>query len=429
MLRDAAGALHERDFRLLFLGRTASLLGSAFAPVALAFAVLDDLGGSATDLGLILAASWVPQIVLTLFGGVWADRVPRNLLMLGTDLLMFAAQGSVAVLLLTGRAELWHVAVLQALRGAATAFFFPASVGLVPQVVSAGRLQQANALLRLSQSSTQILGAALAGIVVAAVGSGWAIGFDALTFLASAAFLARIRLPRAPARAHDLVRELREGWGEFRAREWLWVIVAAAALGNLANSAGVVVLGPVVAKEELGGAQAWGFFTASVSIGLVAGGLVSLRLRPRHPLLLAQLAVLLAVGEFLALAFAVPLPLLLLAGAVAGFGFELFGVLWDTALQQHVPGDRLSRVSAWDQLGSFVVIPIGLTIAGPLAARVGTEEAILLFGALFLAVQSLALLSRDVRTLGRTDDGQHGLPSMPPRTLPQEEASAEIASS
>jgi predicted MFS family arabinose efflux permease len=429
VLREAAGALRERDFRYLFLGRTASLLGNAFAPVALAFAVLDDLGGDATDLGLILAAAWVPQIVFTLVGGVLADRLPRNVLMLGTDLMMFVAQGAVAVLLLTDRAEIWHVAALQALRGIATAFFFPASVGLVPQVVSAGRLQQANALLRLSQSSTQIFGAALAGIAVASVGSGWAIAFDALTFLASAALLAQIRLPRARAKAKNLVRELREGWDEFRSREWLWVIVAAAAIGNFANAIGIVVLGPVVANEELGGATTWGLYTASISVGLLVGGLVVLRFRPERPLLVAQLAVLLAFAQFLALAFAAPIPVLLLAGLIAGFGFELFGVLWDTALQQHVPGDRLSRVSAWDQLGSFVVIPIGLTVAGPLAAHVGTEEAILLAGGLFLAVQSLALLSRDVRTLRRTDHGSAELPPMPPRTLPQEEASAEIAAS
>jgi len=429
VLHDAAGALRERDFRFLFLGRTASLLGNAFAPVALAFAVLDDLGGDATDLGLILAAAWVPQILFTLVGGVVADRLPRNVLMLGTDLMMFVAQGAVAILLLTDRAELWQVAVLQGLRGIATAFFFPASVGLVPQVISPGRLQQANALLRISQSTTQILGAALAGVAVAVVGSGWAIGFDALTFLASAALLAQIRLPRAPAKARHLVRELREGWVEFRSREWLWVIVAAAAIGNLANAIGIVVLGPVVAKEELGGAATWGLFTAAISVGLLVGGLVVLRFRPQRPLLVAQLAVLLALAQFLALAFAAPIPLLLLSGAIAGFGFELFGVLWDTALQQHVPGDRLSRVSAWDQLGSFVVIPIGLTVAGPLAAAVGTQEAILLAGALFLAVQSLALLSRDVRTLRRTDHGPDEVPPMPPRTLPQEEASAEIAAS
>ena len=398
------GPLVEPPFRLLFLARTASLLGNAFAPVALAFAVLDDLDGSATQLGLVLAATWVPQILFTLLGGIWADRLPRNLVMVSTDLTMFAAQATVAALLLTGAAELWMLAVTQAVRGTAMAFFYPAAAGLVPHVVSRPRLQSANALLRLSQSSSLIVGAAAAGVVVAVAGAGWAIAFDALTFLVSASFLVRIRLPRAVrTQAPNLLRELREGWTEFRSREWLWVIVAAAMGGNMAIQAGYVVLGPLVADRELGGPAAWGAIVAGTGAGLILGGVASLRIRPRRPLLVAQLAVLLAFPLLLALAFALPVPLIVAAAVLQGIGFELFGVLWDTALQQHVSHERLSRVSAWDQLGSFVVIPIGLTIAGPLADRVGTEEAILLCALVYLLAQSLALLSRDVRTLPRAD--------------------------
>lgn len=402
--RARLGPLEERPFRLLFLARTASLFGNAFAPVALAFAILDDLDGSATQLGLVLAATWVPQILFTLLGGIWADRLPRNLVMVTTDLTMFAAQATVAALLLTGAAELWMLAITQAVRGTAMAFFYPAAAGLVPQVVSRPRLQSANALLRMSQSSSLIAGAAAAGIVVAVAGAGWAIAFDALMFLVSASFLVRIRLPRAVrTQAPNLLRELREGWTEFRSREWLWVIVAAAMVGNMAVQAGYVVLGPVVADRELGGPAAWGAIVAGTGVGLVLGGLVSFRIRPTRPLLVAQLAVLLAFPLLLALAFALPVPLIVAAAVLQGVGFELFGVLWDTALQQHIPHERLSRVSAWDQLGSFVVIPIGLTIAGPLADRVGTEEAILLSALVYLLAQSLALLSRDVRTLPRAD--------------------------
>jgi predicted MFS family arabinose efflux permease len=403
-VRSALEALRERDFRILFLGRTASQLGDSFAPIALAFAVLDDLDGSATDLGLVLAAVWVPQIVFTLLGGIWADRLPRNLVMVGTDLAMFGTQAAVAALLLTGTAELWQVAALQAVRGTATAFFFPAAVGLVPQVVSAPRLQQANALLRLSNSSTRILGAATGGLVVAFAGAGWALAFDALTFLASAGLLAQIRLPRAVrAEAPNLLRELREGWDEFRSREWLWAIVAAAAIGNVCSSAGFVVLGPVVAERELGGAAAWGIIVAGMGAGFIVGGLLTLRLRPRRPLLVAQLGILAAVLPWVALALPAPVPVIVLAAFVAGIGIDIFGVLWDTALQQQIPHDRLSRVSAWDQLGSFVAIPIGLTIAGPLADLLGVAETILLFCGIFLVAQALALLSRDVRTLRRTD--------------------------
>ena len=253
------GPLAERNFRLLFLARTASEIGSAIAPVALAFAVLDELDGSATDLGLVLAAASVPQIVFLLIAGVWADRLPRNLVLVGSDLTMFAAQATLATLLITDRAELWHLLVTQAFRGTAQAFFYPASTGLVPQTISAPLLQQANALLRLSHSSTGVLGAAGGGALVAAFGAPYAIALDALTFLVSAAMLVRIRLPRrATVAVRNFARELREGWDEFWSRTWLWVIVLAALVDNAVFSGTFSVLGPVIAKEELGGAAAWG---------------------------------------------------------------------------------------------------------------------------------------------------------------------------
>jgi predicted MFS family arabinose efflux permease len=429
VLREASAALRERDFRLLFLARTASLLGSSFAPVALAFAVLDDLGGSPTELGVVLAAAWVPQILLTLVGGIWADRLPRNLVMVGTDLTMFAVQATVAILLLTGTAELWHVLVLQAVRGSADAFFWPAAAGLTPHVVSESRLQEANALLRLSNSMTRIVGAAAAGVVVAAVGAGWALAFDATTFLVSAAFLVRLRLPRTlHAKGQDLVRELREGWDEFRSRTWLWAIVLAASLGNLGFGAAITVLGPTIADRDLGGAAAWGAIVSSEAVGFLLGGLLSLRIRPERPLVVALLGMLLTGPLFVLLAVAAPLPLILAAGVVAGIGIEVFGVLWDTALQQHVPRDRLSRVAAWDQLGSFIVIPIGLTIVGPVAAAVGVTNALLVFTVVVLVPNALALLSRDVRTLRRVEIGRPQ-PALAPRVHPQTDSAIETAAS
>jgi predicted MFS family arabinose efflux permease len=428
VLREASAALRERDFRLLFLARTASLLGSSFAPVALAFAVLDDLDGSPTELGIVLAAQWIPQILLTLVGGVWADRLPRNLVMVGTDLTMFAVQATVAALLLTGTAELWHVLVLQAVRGSADAFFWPAAAGLTPHVVSEGRLQEANALLRLSNSMTRIVGAAAAGVVVAAVGSGWALAFDATTFLVSAAFLVRLRLPRTlEARAQDLVRELREGWDEFRSRTWLWSIVLAASFGNLGFTA-VVVLGPAIADRDLGGAAAWGAIVSSQAAGFFLGGLLSLRIRPERPLVAGVLGILLVGPYYTLLAVAAPLPVIMATAVVAGVGVEVFGVLWDTALQQHVPRERLSRVAAWDQLGSFVVIPIGLTIVGPVAGAIGLTDAMLVFAAVVLLSNGLVLLSRDVRTLRRVEV-EESPQALPPRLHPQTDSATETAAS
>jgi predicted MFS family arabinose efflux permease len=398
------GALAERDFRLLFLGRTASLLGSAFAPVALAFAVLDDLDGSASALGLVLAAIWVPQVIFILVGGIWADRLPRNLVMVLTDLVMFAVQGVVAALLLTGSAEIWHLVVLQFVRGTATAFFFPASSGLVPHVVSPERLQQANALLRLSQSSVGIVGAALSGLVVAAVGSGPALAFDAVTFLVSAALLVRIRLPSSvKVASRSFFGELREGWDEFRSRSWLWSIVVQFMVINAFGQGTFLVLGPVVAQRELGGASAWGAIVAATAAGEVLGGLLVLRTRPSRILLVASFGILLFAPLCFLLAIPASLVVVVAAAIVAGIGIQIFGVLWDTAMQQQIPHDRLSRVYSYDALGSYVCIPIGLSVAGPIADLVGVGTALSLAGVVVIVATALVLLVDEVRTLRRTD--------------------------
>ena len=367
------GPLRERNFRLLFLARGSSVLGSAIAPIALAFAVLDDLDGSATELGLVLAAAAIPQVLFLLVGGVWSDRLRRDVVLIGTDLAMFAAQATVAALLLAGVAELWQLAALQVVRGTAQAFFFPASTGIVPQVIPPAHLQQANALLRLTFSATNVLGAASGGVLVALVGAGWALAFDAATFLASAAFLSRLRLEHTPIAVRNFLQELSEGWSEFWSRTWLWVIVVAAAFGNMAFSGGFVVLGPVVAKESLGGAAAWGAINACLAAGFVVGGVIMLRVRPERPLLAAVLALVLATPVLGLLAVAAPLAAIAAAAFVAGIGLEVFGVLWDTTVQATIPQDRLSRVSAYDYLGSFVFIPLGLTIAGPISGAVGAR--------------------------------------------------------
>lgn len=403
-LRKRLGPLDERSFRLLFFGRTSSLLGSAFAPVALAFAVIDDLEGSASQLGLVLAATWIPQVVFILAGGILGDRLPRHLVMVSTDLIMFAVQAAVAILLLTGTAEIWHLVVTQLVRGVAQAFFFPASTGLVPQVVSAGRLQEANAMLRLSFSGVTIVGAASGGAAVAAAGSGWAIAFDALTYLVSAAFLARLKLPRsARLEAPSFLRELREGWGEFASRTWLWAIVVQFTFVNGLGHGAFVVLGPIVAKESLGGAGPWGLILAAEAVGLVIGGFLMLRFRPERLLLVATLAIFLAVPQYLLLAEAAPVLGIAAAAVVAGVGTELFGVLWDTTLQQQIPHDRLSRVSSYDALGSFVFIPLGMSIVGPVADTLGVRQTLYL-AALAVALPTLVvLLVEDVRKLRRRD--------------------------
>lgn len=403
-MRAALAPLAHRPFRYLFAGRLMSLAGSAIAPIALAFAVLD-AGGSATSLGLVLAAGAIPQIVLFLVGGVIADRLPRNLVMVGSDVVSGSAQVAAAILVVSGGVEIWHLAALNAVRGAASAFFFPAAQGLTPQTVPRDRLQEANALLRLTFAGTNIVGAALGGLLVAAVGPGWALAWDALTYLAGGVLVAQVRVPstRVAAAGSSVLRELREGWAEFSGRTWLWTIVAASALGNMALQVGFNVLGPVVAEEDLGGPSAWGTIVSAMGVGFLLGGLTAFRLRPRRPLYLAQAVVVLGAGGMVGLALGLPVWGVALGAAIAGASLEVFGVFWDLTLQQHVPGDRLSRVASYDALGSFVAIPLGQMVAGPLAEALGISTAIWLAVGVFVGAEGACLLVRDARRLERTD--------------------------
>lgn len=394
----ALAPLAEREFRLLFVGRTVSVLGNSIAPIAIAFAVLD-LTGSATDLGLVLAAFMLARTVFLLLGGTFGDRLSRRRVMVVSNVLSTVVQAVTAALLIAGVARLWHLVVLQAAAGAVMAFFQPAARGLVPETVAEPHLQQANALYRLGLNAMQIGGAALGGLVVAAAGAGWAFALDAATFAVSAVVLALLRAGRTRIDGGRFVADLVDGWRAFASREWLWVVVVAFTFMNFADNGAIMVLGPVTAKEELGGAAAWGAVLAVEAAGLIAGGVLALRVRVRRPLYVGQALSALLALPLLALARPLPVVAIALVFAVAGAGIEMFSVLWETALQRNVPPSLLARVAAWDSIGSFVAIPAGTAAAGPVAAAIG-RGATLYGAAAVTAVAALAALaSREVRTL------------------------------
>jgi MFS family permease len=395
------GPLREREFRLLFAGRTISMLGSAMAPVALAFAVLD-LTGSTSDLGIVLAARQVPMILLLLFGGVLADRLPRHRVMVASNLLSGATQAATAVLLLSGHARISHLAVLAAVNGASSAFFFPASTGVIPQTVPIPMLQQANATLRLALNATNITGAAIGGLLVAATSPGTAILIDGASYVLAAACIGAMRLPAGlRMEGSTVLHELREGWRDFWSRPWLWAIVIQFGVLNAAQTGAVNVLGPAIAKRHLGGPAGWGAVLTAESVGLVLCGFVMLRWQPRRMLRVATYGVFPIALILVALAWPAPLPVVIASAFIMGFGIEIFGVLWDTTMQQEIPQEKLSRLYSYDALGSFVLMPIGYVVAGPLGEAVGDRATFL--GAAVLVVVSTAavLISRDVRTIER----------------------------
>ena len=383
------GVLGERDFRLFFTGYLVSLVGGEMVPVAVVFAILDQ-GGSATEVGFVLAAQTVPLAVLLLVGGVVADRLPRRALMIGADVVRAASQGTLAALLLLGRPVLWEYMVLLGVVSAGWAFFSPAMTGLIPQLTSAARLQQANSWSGLAGSVAQIAGPAAGGALVAVVSPGWAIAADAVSYLISASCLAMVSAPLTRVirdSSSSFFCDLRLGWQEFRSRTWLWLVTAQSALRWLLVMGMFTVLGAVVAKADLGGAGAWGAILAASGAGAVVGGLVLLRLEPRRPLAVAVAATLLFVAPLALLAVHAPAEIVAAGAFVGGGGLAVFSTLWQTTLQREVAPEMLSRVSAYEWLGTVASAPVGYAIVGPLARVLGVP------GTLWLSVGVLVAIT------------------------------------
>ena len=404
-MAEALSPFSGRPFRILWTGQSVSAAGNAMATVALVFAVLE-IGGSATDIGLIIAAQAIAKVVLVLAGGVWADRLPRQVIMLTCDLTRAAVQLALAVLLFTDRAEVWHLACGAVLFGAAQAFFGPASTGLLPETVGNKNLQQSNALMSFSSSIFSVAGPALAGLLIAGFGPGVVFVLDASTFLVSAVSLRLLKLaPRRVTTSTSFWSDLRTGWHEMAIRPWYWINLIAHSLWNFAVAA-FFVLGPVIAADQFGGASSWGLISASSAAGAIAGGIVSLRLQPKRPLIAANLALLLTALPLLALAPPLATPVILGAAFMSGMGLTFLNSVWTATMQELIPDDVRSRVDSYDWLLSMVVAPIGMALAGPVAERVGTAETLVGAALLIVVPCSLTALVPGIRAVTRAADGR-----------------------
>ncbi len=391
-------ALREREFRLLFAGQSLSLVGDGMVNVALPFAVLD-LTGSVTDLGFVFAAFTLPLVAFLLVGGVFADRFQQRGVMVASDLARFVSQGLIAVLLVSGQARIWELVVLQAVRGLALAFFQPASTALTPSAVPPELLQEANALRGLSLAFGQVIGPALGGFVVVGIGPGWAIGVDSVSYAVSALFLVALRLPRrAPLPPQAFLHDLLDGWREFTARTWVWSNLAFIGVGNLAFNF-TFVLGAVVAKRSLGGADAWGLVVGAFGLGAVVGGVVALRIRPRRPLVTANLVLIGSAAPPTLLALRPPLALIVVGAFVGGIGGTVFNAVWETVLQRHIPPERLSRVTAYDWFVSIAANPLGQAVSGPAAGAIGIDATLAVAAGWLAAAPFLTLAIPSIRSL------------------------------
>ncbi|MFF4402670.1 MFS transporter [Streptomyces sp. NPDC001480] len=393
--------LAHRSFRRLAAGRMLVYFANAMAPVALAFAVLDATG-STTDLGLVVGARSLANVVLLLVGGVVADRVRRALVLQGSALAASAVQAAIAASVLLDATSIPLLVLLSALNGALAALSLPASAALTPQTVPADLIRPANAVLRMGINLGAIAGSSLAGVVAAVLGPGWGLAGNAVAFSGAAlCFLGVTTSPAHADRTPERVRpvhELREGWHEFTARRWVWIVVLQFMVVNAVIAGGVQVLGPVVADDTFGRGL-WGAVLAAEMAGAVVGGVLAARSRVRHALLLGVALVTLESVPLVVLAETPNALLLGLAMFANGAALEQFGVAWDVSLQENIPQDRLARVYAYDALGSFVALPLGEMAAGPVAGRLGVHSTLLGGAVLVTLATTAALCSREVRSL------------------------------
>ncbi|MFJ5218211.1 MFS transporter [Streptomyces sp. NPDC088354] len=394
-----------RNFRLLAAAAFVTNLGTSGAVVASAFAVLR-AGGDATDVGLVAAARTVPLVVFLLIGGAVADRLPRHRVMVAANCLNAVSQGVFALLVISGEARIWQMAVLAALGGTGTAFFAPANEGMLLSTVDGAHAGRAFAVFRLGVNGANVGGAALAGALIALVGPGWVLAVDAACFALAASLRALLRVTRTAAAATPgggLLRDLHDGWREFASRRWLWGIVVQFSVVNAVMVAAEAVYGPLVSQAELGGAGPWGAALAAFGVGNILGGFLMLRWRPRRILLAGTLCVFPFALPAVALALVLPVPLLAATMLVAGLSIEVFGVTWMLALRQEIPEDKLSRVAAYDWFGSVSMIPLGTALAGPAAGAFGLTGALWGCAGLAVLLTGAVLLAPEVRALRRKD--------------------------
>lgn len=391
-------------FRRLFAGATASLLGDAIIVVAVGLYV-QQLTGSASDTGLVLFAYTAPLVIAVPVGGVVADRMPRQRVLVLSDAVRAACHGLLAVLILSGAIEVWHMVVIGAVFSTAEAFFRPAFTGLVPQTVDEALIQEANSVVGVSREVTFFLGPALATALVLGLGAGTAFALDAALYLVSALLVGGVvgRERGEPVAAASFLTELREGLSAVRERAWVWVTIVVFALALLVAVAPFFTLGAGIAADRYGDPAVYGYAEMAFGGGTALGALVALVWRPVHPLRSGLLLALPWPAAFLVYALVPPLPVVLVAMALGGAGVGLFGVWWETALAQRTPPHLLSRVGAWDVMGSLALLPLGFVLAGPVAEAVGATETLAVGSAIALVALVLGLVPRETRALVRIE--------------------------
>lgn len=395
-----------RNYMLLTAATIVTSLGAHGALIATTWAVFE-AGGDAGDVGLVAMARFLPLVLFLLIGGAVADRIPRHRVMVAANALNFVSQAVFAALVLSGTAEIWQMMVLTALCGTGQAFFNPAAEGMLMSSVTGEQASRAFAFYRMAMHGAGIGGAALGGALVAFVGPGWVLAVDAVAFAVAGGLRAFLDVSGIPDRkpGGGLFADLREGWQEFVGRPWLWSIVAQFSVVVALIGAVEAVYGPLVARDELGGARPWGIALAGYGVGTVAGAVLMTRWKPRRMLLVGTLGVFPIALPSVALAVPLHAVGLTVVMFVSGVAMEIFGVSWMTTMHQEIPEEKLSRVSAYDWFGSTALLPLSTALAGPAETAFGRTASLWGAAALMTLVTALVLLVPDVRNMTRRPHG------------------------
>jgi MFS family permease len=397
----ALATLREPNFRYYFISTLVDGAGSAMGAIALAFAVLE-VSSSPSALGIVMASHTVPEVLLMLLGGVVADRFGRTRTIQASNILAGFAQLAIAVLVITGQAQLWEIAALSVVNGSASGIGYPALASVTPQLVPRDQLQPANVLSSMRRGVLNVIGPTIGGVLVVTVGAGWAVAIDGVTDLVAAAILVRVTIPPPVAEQTSMSSELREGWAYFRATTWLWVVVLALGMLNALHTA-FNTLGPVLAISTDIGEAGWGLVLSAGAVGLLVTTVVMLRVPLPRPLLWGMIGCTLYGVPMVVLGVHPQLVWVMVATFVGGVGMEVFGLGWSLAMQEHVPDEMLARAASYDALGSFIAIPVGQLAVGPLGAAFGVQDTMLVCGVFYVLICLATLGSRSVRDLQRAD--------------------------
>jgi MFS family permease len=390
--------LRERNFRLFLVGYTTSMIGTGVVPVALSFALLKD-GRSVKEIGYVFAAQTVPLVVLLLIGGVAADR-SRKTVMISADLARCVSEAILATLFIISTPSLYIVMGLASVLGIGQAFSSPALSGLMPQLTTSSNLHQANAIKASAASTGQLIGPALAGVVIAVANPGWALCIDGVSYAISAICVSMLRISNTSVRTNEsMLRQLRDGWNEFSSRSWLWIIVVQFGLFRMLVYGPFLILGSALADRFLGGSTAWALILSAQGAGSIVGGLTMQRIRPHRPLLVATLATFAFAAPVACMAFSVPTIGIVVAAGVSGVAIAVFVTLWESTIQREIPPQLLSRVAAYDWMGSYALTPLGFIVAGLMSTQIGIHRTLLLAAVWAIVSSAVVLVIPGVRRL------------------------------